>query len=219
MLFLVDYENVGNAGMRGSSYLNANDRVIIFYSESQRFMERRALEDITSSGCVFEICKLYQSGKNAIDFYIASRLGELDENDYEGFAIVVSNDNGFKAVKDYWERRAYHKRKVLISSCLEDGLISANENNERTRLLRSLREKLTIGGYYADYMEKIRTKKELQNLFAGTEYEDRLEQIQSLLERKDKSWKLIYLNSLHLFGRKDGLEIYHKIKMLKKCEN
>lgn len=41
------------------------------------------LEDITSSGCVFEVCKLYQTGKNAIDFYIASRHGELDENDYE----------------------------------------------------------------------------------------------------------------------------------------
>ena len=31
MLFLIDYENVGNAGMRGSSYLNAMDHVIVFY--------------------------------------------------------------------------------------------------------------------------------------------------------------------------------------------
>ena len=31
MLFLIDYENVGNAGMKGCHYLNASDYIIIFY--------------------------------------------------------------------------------------------------------------------------------------------------------------------------------------------
>ena len=38
MLFLVDYENVGNAGMKGSSYLNAKDHIIVFYSETKNIM-------------------------------------------------------------------------------------------------------------------------------------------------------------------------------------
>ena len=49
MLFLVDYENVGNAGMKGSSYLNAKDHIIVFYSETKKNMERRTLEIITAS--------------------------------------------------------------------------------------------------------------------------------------------------------------------------
>ena len=34
MLFLVDYENVGNAGMRGCHYLNGLDYLVVFYSDS-----------------------------------------------------------------------------------------------------------------------------------------------------------------------------------------
>ncbi len=51
MLFLVDYENVGNTGMKGCHYLNKTDSVIIFYSEAKKNMERRFLENITKSGC------------------------------------------------------------------------------------------------------------------------------------------------------------------------
>ncbi len=212
MLFLVDYENVGSAGMKGSNYLNDGDHVVIFYSEAKKLMERRTLDDISSSGCVFEICKLCQTGKNALDFYITSRLGELIGEGYEGVTAIISSDNGFKAVRDYWEKRASNKRKVFISPCLEDGIISANKNDERTRELHRLREKLTIGGYYSEYEERIRAKGVLQKLFAGTEYENRMEQIQNLMEGEEKALKVIYLRSIHMFGRKDGLEIYHRIK-------
>jgi len=78
--------------------------------------------------------------------------------------------------------------------------------------LHRLREKLTIGGYHSEYEERIRAKSVLQKLFEGTEYENRMEQIQNLMEGEEKAMKVIYLRSLHMFGRKDGLEIYHRIK-------
>ena len=212
MLFLIDYENVGNAGMKGSDYLNAQDHVIVFYSEARTHMEQRALENITASGCIFEICKLCKTGKNALDFYIASRLGELVSEGYEGIAVVVSNDSGFQAVRDYWEQRAIHKRRIVLSACIEDGIASGNEDNERTVELRRLREKLAIGSYYSNYAERMRTKAVLSKLFEGTPYENRIEEIQNMLEGKEKNSKVIYLSSLRSFGRKGGLEIYHKIK-------
>lgn len=212
MLFLVDYENVGNAGMKGCDYLDAQDHLIVFYSEAKKHMEQRSLENITASGCTFEICKLCKAGKNALDFYIASRLGELIGEGYEGIVVVVSNDGGFGAVRDYWAQRAVHKRRILLSSCIEDGIVSGNESNERTRELRRLREKLTIGEYYSVYAERMRIKAVLQKLFNGTQYENKVEEIQNMLEGKEKSSKVIYLNSLHLFGKKGGLEVYNKIK-------
>lgn len=212
MLFLVDYENVGNAGMKGSSYLNATDHIIVFYSETKKNMERRTLEIITASECIFEICKLCKTGKNALDFYIASKLGELIGGGREGIAVIVSNDNGFQAVRDYWEKRAEHRRKVLLSSCVEDGIVSGGENNERTRELKRLRENLTIGGYHAAYLERMRIKTVLQKLFEGTEYENMTEEIRNLIEGKEKTSKTIYLNCLHLFGRSNGLAIYNRVK-------
>ncbi len=212
MLFLVDFENVGNAGMKGCDSLNAQDYLIVFYSEAKKHMEQRIMESIVASGCKFEICKLRKTGKNALDFYIASKLGELIGRGCEDIAVVVSNDGGFQSVRDYWEKVAAKKRKVLLSSCIEDGIVSGNENNERTKTLRRLREKYVIDEYYSIYMERKRIKMVLQNLFEGTEYESRLEEIQNMIEGKEKSAKVIYLNSLHLFGKRNGLDIYNRLK-------
>ena len=216
MLFLIDYENVGRTGMRGCEYLDAQDHVIIFYSECKKNTERRILEHITASGCIFEACKLCRTGKNALDFYIASRLGELIGSGYTGISVIVSNDSGFQAVRDYWEKRAADRRMIRLSACIEDGIVSGNENNERTKELRRLRENLTIGGYYSAYAERMRVRTVLEKLFAGTEYESMTDEIQNLIEGKEKTSKIIYLNSLHLFGRKNGLEIYHALKA---CED
>lgn len=216
MLFLIDYENVGNSGMRGCHYLNRSDDVIVFYSETRKSMERRFLEEITNSGCSFDICKLCKNGKNALDFYIASRLGELFGSGYEGTAVIVSNDNGFQAVREYWDKKALRKKRVLVSVCVEDGIISSNENSNRARELRKLRENLSIGGFFEDYTEKVRLKTIIQNLFAGTEFENMTEQIQNLMEQKERTPKLIYLNCLHSFGRDEGLAIYNRMKA---CED
>ena len=212
MLFLVDYENVGNMGMKGSHYLDATDYIVIFYSETRKNMERRFLEDIANSGCTFEICKLCKNGKNALDFYIVSKLGELFGGGFEETTVIVSHDNGFQAVRDYWDKKAAHKRKVFLSASIEDGIISSNENSERTKELKQLRENLTIGGFFADYTEKVRIKTIIEKLFHGTEYEEMTEQIQKLVEGKEKTPRIIYLNCLHSFGRDGGLAIYNKMK-------
>lgn len=139
-------------------------------------------------------------------------LGQLFGGGFEGKAVIVSHDNGFQAVRDYWDKRAIHKKTVLLSNCLEDGIVSGNENNERTRELRQLRENLTIGGFFADYTENMRRKEVIRGLFDGTEYEERTEEIQRLMVGKKKTPKIVYLNCLHSFGRDSGLAIYNRMK-------
>ena len=215
MLFLIDYENVGNTGMRGCHYLNESDSVIIFYSDAKKHMERRYLESITNSGCAFETCKLCKQGKNALDFYIASKLGELFGSGYEGTTVIISRDNGFQAVRDYWEKKAARKRKVILSISVEDGIVSSNENSERAKELKKLRENMSIGSFFADYQERLRVKEVVNRLFEGTEYEGKTEEIQRLMLNKEKTPKMIYLNCLHSFGRDGGLTIYNRMKACK----
>ena len=212
MLFLVDYENVGKDGLRGCEYLDGQDHMIVFYSDNRKNAERRSLDHISTSGCRFEVCKLCKTGKNALDFYIASRLGELIGGGYEGRSVIVSNDSGFGAVRDYWAKRSARRRMICLAANIEDGIVGGNEDNERTKYLRRQREMLSIGGYYSAYAEKMRIRAVLEKLFAGTEYEARMDEIQNLIEGKEKTSKVIYLSSLHLFGRKQGLEIYNKMK-------
>ena len=53
----------------------------------------------------------------------------------------------------------------------------------------------------------------LQQLFGTTVFADKLNEIQELLETGN-SKKVIYLSSLHRFGKKQGLEIYDRLKTI-----
>ena len=78
MQFMIDFENTGSAGLRGASFLLPEDTVTIFYSESSDKAESGFMSDIFASGCVCRGYKLFRSGKNSLDFYIASEFLETD---------------------------------------------------------------------------------------------------------------------------------------------
>ena len=90
MQFMIDFENTGSAGLRGASFLLPEDTVTIFYSESSDKAESGFMSDIFASGCVCRGYKLFRSGKNSLDFYIASELCRIFGNGYAGKAAIVS---------------------------------------------------------------------------------------------------------------------------------
>lgn len=64
----------------------------------------------------------------------------------------------------------------------------------------------------------MRLKIVIRNLFDGTAYEGMTGQIQKLIEGKEKTPRIIYLNCLRSFGRNNGLEIYNKMKACKEVK-
>lgn len=216
MLFLVDYENVKEDGLNGCNCLDSGDKLIIFYSHACEAITQRNWEMILTSGCIFEMYKLYKSGKNALDFYIASSLGELVGKGYKGIICIVSRDKGFSAIRDYWNECSKCKNiRVILSPDIESGIVGANESTERHRRLVYERKRLNLDVQYGAYQERMRVRGILHSIFDGTEYEGMINKIQDILENKDKTLKILYINSIHLFGKKKGIGIYHK---LKECE-
>ena len=65
--------------------------------------------------------------------------------------------------------------------------------------------------FQARYEERIRLQEILRQIFDGTDYASKMAEIQNMMETS-KTPKIIYLNSLHRFGKKEGLEIYRRIK-------
>lgn len=121
--------------------------------------------------------------------------------------MIVSNDSGFQAVRDYWQDRSGTKHRVALSESIEHGILAANENSERANLIRSYRKNVDIGNFDAAYQESIKLRRALEAAFERTEYSGRLQEIQELL-RPGTSPKIIYLDSLKRFGRKAGQEVY-----------
>ena len=77
MYFLIDFENVGNEGLRGAQYLLKEDAMTIFFSQACEQIGQGCLRQIMDSFCRLDICKLKKTGKNALDFYIAAKTGEI----------------------------------------------------------------------------------------------------------------------------------------------
>ena len=101
--FMIDFENTRNRGLQGAEYLQPDDSVTIFYSQVCMKIEWKWFCQLKESGCNFRICKLQKAGKNALDFYIASHIGEMYGQGYNGMTAIVSNDAGFRAVREYWK--------------------------------------------------------------------------------------------------------------------
>lgn len=211
MYFLIDYENVQNAGMLGTDALTEEDHLDLFYSSSVPTMHSQYLEEIKASGCDFQIHKLKKTQKNGLDFYIATRLGEVFGSGYGGAAVIISRDVGFQAVRDYWTSVAKRPRRVYLSDSIERGIITANLNDERGERVRRRMKPVDIAAFYAAYQENKRIRGILEDALAGTDYLARTGDIQNILG-KGKTAKVIYLDVLHRFGRKDGLEIYRRLK-------
>ena len=75
------------------------------------------------------------------------------------------------------------------------------------------KQEVSLEEEYKKYEEQQRIRKVLEDSFADTEYEGLIGQIMNLIEAP-KPLKILYLDSLKQFGRRGGLEIYHKVKQM-----
>ena len=75
--FLIDFENTRSRVLQGTEYLLSDDFVTIFYSQACLLIEHGRFRQIEESGCGLDIYKSQSKGKNALDFYIAFRIGEI----------------------------------------------------------------------------------------------------------------------------------------------
>ncbi|MCD8018528.1 MAG: hypothetical protein LUF92_02765 [Clostridiales bacterium] len=125
--------------------------------------------------------------------------------------VVVSRDKGYSAMKDYWIERGIAGEQIILKSSIKSGIIASNENSIRRKQIVAESAQVSIESEYAKYKEKERIKKQLENLFAHTEFADVLPKICELTEMEKKP-RGLYLGSLKRFGREDGTKIYRYIK-------
>jgi len=135
MFFLIDYENVNYAGLEGTELLNKNDTVIIFFSNVCKNIVAYRMMDIKQSGCTFEICKLKNVRKNALDFYIASRVAEILTIDANAKIAIISSDKGYISVLDYWQPKLVMHNQMLLAKSIATAMSFINGDNIRKKIV------------------------------------------------------------------------------------
>lgn len=211
MHLLIDYENVNYCGLNGIEYLTDEDSITFFFSNSSNKIPKNRMQQILDSGCKFDICKLANTGKNAVDFYIASAVGEIFAHNPNVNIGIVSEDKGFKAVRDYWLKRMNPSSRLVARSTIAACIISSAEKTERKIPIKNDYEKLDLEKAFNEYKKNQKTRMTLMDYYAGTEFEAMVPQIMEIIE-SGPSAKLVYINLLKAFGRSKGLELYRGIK-------
>lgn len=208
--FLVDYENVNEGGLEGLQFLNEEDEVFLFYSENANSMTKASMDCLNSGRFACHYYKLAAAHKNALDFCLATEVGRLIA---EGSSkvIIISKDQGFRAVIDYWKSQLRRQAVVMMPNILE-GLLHLNRFREEIASYRAEKKVLRID----DVLEEMKEKKSLENSILkktqdiglnDKEKEDVCEILQNIPQKRQ-----IYLGMLKRFGRKRGLEIYQAVR-------
>lgn len=210
MYFLIDYENVNYAGLEGTEFLERGDTVSFFFSDKCDKIVAYRMLDIEKSGCTFEICKLKNVRKNALDFYIASKVGEIFAMNPDAKIAIISADKDYQSVLDYWKPRLVHNQLVRCKS-LAKAIGAIHGESGRKQLFHVRMSVLDLQTEFAKYEERKRILTGITDLFSGTDYENLISQIVDMIILSDRP-KVLYLNSLKTFGRKAGTEVYRKIK-------
>lgn len=149
--------------------------------------------------------------KNALDFYIASKVGEIFAVDKDAKIAIVSADKDYRSVLDYWTPRLSVPISWFVARHLLRQLAMLMEKVRERPLLNERMKILDLQTEYGRYEERKRIVNEITVLFAGTDYEALISQIVDMVISTDKP-KILYLTSLKSFGKKDGTEVYRKIK-------
>lgn len=202
MVILIDYENVSETGFIGWENLKKEDIIYVFYSnEVYNTLQNGLMKRIQKNGIQVMQIKLLHKGRNALDFYIASKVAEIvADNDKEEICII-SKDKGFNAVKDYW---------YSISNIQKDIRISMNINDIFAQLRHNkVNQKRKISIFKSDTV--IRKISLLLHLKIREQLSISLWEIYSSISNVE-TMKDVYLNCIKKFGMRKGVWLYKEIK-------
>lgn len=162
-IFLIDYENVHNEGIKGINECKNSDLVYIFYTKSGEKLPIDIVKRIKESKAKIEFIKSENGTNNALDFQLSTYLGYLISKYPNEVIVVVSNDSDYKVVQKFWSIRSEFKSSLILSSSLnykQNPVIKPDLFNTL-----SDSEFKDIGLEIVEIVEKYKTKEKINNEF------------------------------------------------------
>ncbi len=168
-VYFIDSENVNDAWIQLALSVDAQDEILVFYTNKsphmsyERVIELTRMTDrtITWIKCV--------EGSNALDFQLVTELGARVALSKECDFVIVSNDTGFDAAVKYWTERGRSVRRLKSTECkkhaqlLRAGGAAEIEKQAVVPTLEEEEDALLDAAYLAD-IEKLSASIPLEKL-------------------------------------------------------
>lgn len=111
-IYLVDFENIGYNGLKGIEKLPEGDQVHLFYSSNADKLTFDIHLCINASKARVFYYKVETGAKNALDFQLATYLGSLTAANPDENYFIVSNDDGFHYIIQFWKQRSVDIQQI-----------------------------------------------------------------------------------------------------------
>lgn len=157
-VFLIDYENVSASGLDGLESLTENDLIYIFYTENADRLTFSAHRRLIETAAQIRYYKVEHGTKNALDFQLATYLGYLIHESGKIPYYIISKDNGFDSVINFWSKQNIAVRR-LPNLAVET---VTQEQEELLQKLNELLEEQDVQTVIA-MIQKYKTKQGLNN--------------------------------------------------------
>ena len=221
--YLIDFENCGCGGLRGTSFLDPEDHVVLFYSSTTNKLRNDIWVELLASQCKLDMYKLVNSRKNALDFYIAAEAASLFQSGETRIALI-SNDRDMTSIAEYMTLKGRGESlQIFRVPTLEEAILKMEDpsGKERRRNISKARMLVNLDTVFKDY-DRDRVQKEIiQKAFNNTEYENSIPAISDLvISGRGKKVSTLYNRCRQEFGDSRGRAIYWILKeiLLRKGE-
>lgn len=204
-LIFIDFENVHNTGLKDLENLTKNETVFLFYSKNTPHLPMEIVAKISKSLASIELMES-GVGKNAMDFVIASYLGNMiNKHGKKADYFILSKDKGYKPLVDFWA-----DYKVDLISDLSKFVKKTKTSTKKTKT-NSKKAKVAKE---AELKKEQALRSNVGRVLVGYKKDVKNAAVEAILTSKtsvEVNNKLVkYLGSSKEVG-----EIYHKIKEFK----
>lgn len=211
MIYLVDYENVKNEGFMGYEFLTQEDVLYIFYSDCVPNIRKQISLKLFQPSMEVHLYKLKTTRKNAIDFYIATKLGELIEREQVTKVAIITKDHGFLSLTDFWGHVSETKCKIIVEKDIAECILKSGNNDEQYRQVKYQMTAVSLESAYSEYEQQKDLEGRLKAQLAGTEFEEDCPKVIDIFAHAENK-RGLYLSSLKQFGRERGTRLYASIR-------
>lgn len=128
-VFLIDTENVGWQGIKGSESLSSSDEVYLFTTDvfnASKSFSLEIMKMLISSRAKFSFINIGKTNalKNYLDFQLCTFLGSFMERQQDAQAVIISKDKGYQSVVDYWH---HNNREVYLAPDIKTHMSDYNK--------------------------------------------------------------------------------------------
>lgn len=137
-VYLVDFENVRSAGLKGVENLDEEDKVIIFYSKNADAITFDVHMLLSKSRAEIETYMILRGGRNSLDFQLSTYLGYLVmENRFRNI-VIISGDKGFLCALNFWdENKELCNANITMSKSIEAFVSNEPDDDLENEMLDS----------------------------------------------------------------------------------